>query len=262
MTALIRNLANLTRAGIVAPMSEGTRLVCEQIADPERLRKARVHPLATLIAMLTYAQGHGLRGGNSWEPVPQIIDALDAAFYDCFPNVEPTGKRTLLALDVSGSMAFGNIAGLPLTPRVAAAALALVTASVEPNYHILGFSHDLIPLPISKGQRLGDVIRVVSNIPFGRTDCALPMQWAMRMQTNTQVDTFAIYTDSETWFGNMHPAQALALYRHQTGINAKLAVVAMVSNGFSIADPNDVGMLDVVGFDTATPQILSEFSAS
>jgi len=33
----------------------------------------------------------------------------------------------------------------------------------------------------------------------------------------------------------------------------------MVSNGFSIADPDDGGMLDVVGFDTATPEIMSDF---
>ena len=46
----------------------------------------------------------------------------------------------------------------------------------------------------------------------------------------------------------------------QSGINAKLAVVGMVSNGFSIADPNDPGMLDVVGFDTAIPNVLTEFA--
>jgi 60 kDa SS-A/Ro ribonucleoprotein len=43
------------------------------------------------------------------------------------------------------------------------------------------------------------------------------------------------------------------------GIAAKLVVVGMVSNGFSIADPNDGGMLDVVGFDTATPQLVADF---
>jgi 60 kDa SS-A/Ro ribonucleoprotein len=37
-------------------------------------------------------------------------------------------------------------------------------------------------------------------------------------------------------------------------------VVGMVSNGFSIADPADPGMLDVVGFDTATPQLISDFA--
>jgi 60 kDa SS-A/Ro ribonucleoprotein len=33
----------------------------------------------------------------------------------------------------------------------------------------------------------------------------------------------------------------------------------MVANGFSIADPNDAGMLDVVGFDTAVPQVMNDF---
>ena len=43
-------------------------------------------------------------------------------------------------------------------------------------------------------------------------------------------------------------------------IDARLVVVGMVSNGFSIADPHDPGMLDVVGFDTATPQFVSDFA--
>jgi 60 kDa SS-A/Ro ribonucleoprotein len=28
---------------------------------------------------------------------------------------------------------------------------------------------------------------------------------------------------------------------------------------FTIADPNDAGMMDVVGFDPATPQAIAEF---
>jgi 60 kDa SS-A/Ro ribonucleoprotein len=34
----------------------------------------------------------------------------------------------------------------------------------------------------------------------------------------------------------------------------------MVANEFSIARPDDAGQLDVVGFDTATPQVLSDFA--
>jgi 60 kDa SS-A/Ro ribonucleoprotein len=51
----------------------------------------------------------------------------------------------------------------------------------------------------------------------------------------------------------------LQKYRNETGINAKLVVVGMVSNGFSIADPSDGGMLDVVGFDTAAPNVIADF---
>jgi 60 kDa SS-A/Ro ribonucleoprotein len=40
---------------------------------------------------------------------------------------------------------------------------------------------------------------------------------------------------------------------------AKLIVVGMVSNGFTIVAPSDGGMLDVVGFDAAVPQLMSDF---
>jgi 60 kDa SS-A/Ro ribonucleoprotein len=110
MTALVRNLATLTRVGVLAPGSEGTAKVVAQLGDAERIRRARVHPIALLAALRTYAAGRGARGRHTWNPVREVVDALDAGFYTAFENVEPTGKRLLLALDVSGSMTFGEIA--------------------------------------------------------------------------------------------------------------------------------------------------------
>ncbi|MBO0687455.1 MAG: TROVE domain-containing protein, partial [Candidatus Dormibacteraeota bacterium] len=60
----------------------------------------------------------------------------------------------------------------------------------------------------------------------------------------------------------VHPVQALRQYRQRTGIPAKLIVVAFVANRFSIADPDDGGMLDVVGFDTAVPALIRDFAAN
>src|SRR5438046_5041087 len=140
MTALIRNLATITRAGVIAPGSEGTAKAVAQLGDAQRIRRARVHPIAVLAALRTYASGRGVRGRGEWNPVREIVDALDAAFYTAFGNVEPTGKRLLLALDVSGSMTSGWVGGAPgLTPRDASAALALVTAATEPQYETVGF---------------------------------------------------------------------------------------------------------------------------
>lgn len=263
MTALIRNLGNLSKCGLLTPMSAASRTVVEQLADGERIRKARVHPIQILAAMLTYGQGHGSRGSGEWTPVPQVVDALDAAFYTAFGNVEPANKATMLALDVSGSMAGGygsGTMGIPgLTPRVGAAAMALITAATEPEYACCIFSTTFQAFNLSPRQRLDDVVRATSNLPFGGTDCALPMRAASAW--GAKVDTFVVYTDSETYAGTPHPSQALAQYREQTGIDARLIVVGMVSNGFTIADPRDRGMLDVVGFDTATPQVISQFSA-
>jgi 60 kDa SS-A/Ro ribonucleoprotein len=189
--------------------------------------------------------------------VPQVTDALNAAFYTAFENVEPTGRRVLLALDISGSMGWGRVAGTALTPREASSAMALVTAATEANAHIVGFATEMAPLPITPSMRLDDAVRATSGLPFGGTDVARPMLYAL--ERGLKVDAFVVYTDSETWAGSIHPVQALRAYRERTGIAAKLAVVGMVSNGFSIADPEDAGMLDVVGFDTATPALLADF---
>jgi 60 kDa SS-A/Ro ribonucleoprotein len=259
MTALIRNLATMTRVGLLAHKADATARVVAQLGDGARIQRARVHPIAILAALKTYAQGHGERGTSTWEPVQRIVDALDTAFYTAFGNVEPTGKRWLLGLDVSGSMSMGQVAGIPgLTPRVAAAAMALVTAATEQEHTMLGFCDTLVRLSISPRQRLDSVVKATDGLPFGGTDCALPMLWATKQRA--PVDTFVIYTDNETWFGKIHPAQALEEYRQRMGIPARLIVVGMVSNGFTIADPNDGGMLDVVGFDTATPQLIADFA--
>jgi len=264
-TALLRQLPRLTRLGLLPDIGGRTAEVCELLTDPVRLRRARVHPIAILLAQRTYAAGRSFRGDGTWQPTRRVVDALDQAFYASFGNVEATGRRTLLALDVSGSMT-SPISGTPLSCREASAALALATMAVEPSVTVVGFtsgrgwgSTGLTPLALSPRQRLDDAVRAVSDLPFGGTDCALPMLYAR--QRRIEVDTFVVYTDNETWAGSVQPYEALRQYREAMGIPARLVVVAMTSTGFSIADPADAGMLDIVGFDAAVPQLIADFSA-
>jgi len=272
--AMIRNLGVMSKVGLLVPDADAARTVAARLRDRGAIRRARIHPLAVLAALKTYAQGRGMKGDGAWTPVATVIDALDDAFYLAFGNVEASGKRTMLALDVSGSMGAPVHAMPYLTCREASAAMALVTAAVEPSHRFVAFTNGaypsqwsrtnvaigsgLTPLAISPRQRLDDVVRSISNLPFGGTDCALPMVEALKHRW--AVDTFVVYTDSETWAGEIHPAQALRQYRERMGIAAKLVVVAMASNGFTIADPDDAGMLDVVGFDAATPQVITDFA--
>lgn len=278
ITALVRNLATMTRAGLFSSR-DALNKATEMITTQNLLQHARVHPMTLLVALYTYASGRGFRGSNTWVPKPEIVDALDEGFYLAFDNVETTGKRHLLALDVSGSMTGGSVAGSPLSPREASVAMALITMHAEPDVDVVGFhsgggpgsyispsrgihygyTDGLCPVGISRRQRLDSAVRTVRNLPFGGTDCALPFLYAT--DQSKQYDAFIVYTDYETWDGGVHPKRALDEYRQRSGINARSVVVGMVSNGFSIADPNDAGMLDCCGFDTSTPSIISEFVA-
>src|SRR5262249_14956777 len=150
--------------------------------------RARVHPIAVLAALMSYRTGHGVRGSSTWQPVAAVVDALGAGFYASFGAVEASGKRTLLALDVSGSMSNGELAGAPgLPPRIASAALALITAATEQQHTFIAFtaapSHGgkwgggtsgLTQLSISPRQRLDDVVGGIDKLAMGGTDCALP----------------------------------------------------------------------------------------
>lgn len=259
LTALIRNLGNMSKAGLLVDNNyKAVDLVVRRLTTEEQIRRARIHPLQALVAMKTYQQGHGMRGHGEWEVVDQVVHALEQTFMKSFKTVEPTNKRYLLALDVSGSMT-SEMGNMPfLQYREASAVMSMVTARVEPQSTICAFSHGMIDLHIGRDDTLSSVVDKTYRADWGGTDCSLPMMYAL--ENGLDIDVFSIYTDSETWAGRIHPFEALKEYRRRTGINAKMAVVGMAGNRFSIADLRDPGMIDFVGYDTDTPAAIAAFA--
>lgn len=257
VTALIRNLGRMSANGVISALSDGEKAVVNRLSDADALRAGRVHPIAILSAMKTYQMGRGLKGSLTWNPSQRVIDALNDAFYESFKNIQPTGENYLLGIDCSGSMFGARCMGIEnLTAAEAAAVMALATAKVEPNYWIGGFNTSMSELRISPNMRLDQVLNVMRHFNWGGTDCAQPMLYALARNMN--VDKFCVYTDNETYAGSIHPSQALKKYRDKTG-KGKLVVCGTSTTNFSIADPKDAGMLDIVGFDSAAPQLISQF---
>jgi 60 kDa SS-A/Ro ribonucleoprotein len=260
LQALIRNLNKMTALDMIKPLSSASRLVMEKLGNEATLRQERMHPMSLLIAMRQYAKGHGDKGSLTWTPDRQILVALEQAFYASFQHVEPTGLNYFLGLDISGSMG----SAIPGAPQIScaegAAVMAMATVKKEPYTLVMGFARQMVELKISASDSLDAVLKETRKHNFGTTDCAAPMVHAL--QQRLDVDVFSIYTDNETYAGKIHPFQAMKGYRN--GMNkpeAKLIVCGMTVSNFSIADPSDAGMLDVVGFDSATPRFISEFSA-
>lgn len=254
-TALMRQLPRLTRLGL-AEGRTGNQ-IAKRLMDEAVISKSHVHPAAILFALKTYSSGRGFRGSQVWRPSSKVSNALDSAFYAAFKNVQPTEKAHMLALDVSGSMS-ATIMNSNLSAREASVAMAMITAAVEKDCEIVGFTGNLRTLDVSPRRRLDDNVSAVCRLPFGSTDCAQPMLHAIK--NKLEIEQFVVYTDSETWSGSVQPYQALRRYREQSGVDAKLVVVGMTATRFSIADPSDAGMLDVVGFDASAPAVISEFA--
>jgi len=275
ITAMIRNLGKMTSMNMLAGRNSNVQHIMAQLGSVDVIRDCRVHPMALLQALKVYQQGRGDKGSLSWTPNQDIVTALDNAFYLAFQTVEPTGKNIMLAIDCSGSMFSSSVAGMNIDAATASGAMALVTEAVEKESIVSfftdgpydsvwkashGFGLVIKNLQINAFMRVDEVLCVMQNASrsMGGTNCAVPMLHATK--NKLPVDTFVIYTDNETWAGKIKPHEALEEYRQSSGRPAKLVVVATTATPFTIADPTDSGMLDVVGFDTSAPAVISDFS--
>lgn len=258
LTAMIRNLGNMSKCGLLTPMSDAEIYITNRLGSADYIHKSRIHPLTALAAYLTYNSGQGVRGNNTWEVNTRVANALEEAFYLSFDNVEPTGKRFLNSLDVSGSMTSPIPSHEYISSMMAMACMSMCLVRSEPIVYTGVFSKGYQLIDLSKNARLTEIYKTFSQFPFERTDCAQPMIYALK--NNIKVDVFFIGTDNETWSGRIHPDEALVRYRDEMGIDAKLVTAATSSTATSISNPNYDFMLDVVGFDTAWPQIIKEFA--
>ena len=86
---------------------------------------------------------------------------------------------------------------------------------------------------ISPRQRLDAVIKAASALRLGGTSFPLPMVWTLK--SKVEADVFVAYTDLEMCAGSIQ---------------------------FTLADPDDTGMMDVVGFSTAAPNVVSDFAVA
>lgn len=257
ITAMIRNLGKMSSIGMFEKGSQHEAIVKQKLSNPSIIGNSKLHPFSVLLALHQYQSGSGHLGKLKWSPNKQIVSALDSAFYMAFKNVQPTRKRFCLAIDVSGSM-MAPILGSTMSCRSASAAMMMTTVRTERNVEIVAFQTGLLKLDIRPADDLIAVVEHISNLPFGGTDCAAPMVWATKMKK--RFDIFVVYTDSETWFGKVHPSAALMKYREMMGIpDARLIVVGMQGHEFSIADPNDRYMMDVAGFDSSAPEVMNQF---
>jgi len=260
LTAMIRNLGKMSEIKLLSAGNEVVQNVVRRLKNREQLQRARIHPFNVLVAYETYKRGHGVKGKLSWEVNQDVAKALEDAFYLSFKFVKPTHKRYLIGLDVSGSMGGATILGSPtITAAIGSCAMCMVTLRTEPYAKVMAFSSSLVDPNITAEDNLENVMEKTRQISFGSTDCALPMLWAIEKKED--FDVFIVYTDNETWFGQTHPTAALKQYREKMNKPAaKLIVVGMSASNFSIADPEDPNMLDIAGFDSAAPQIISLFA--
>lgn len=263
-TALLRNVTRFAKLGLFDDVKFAGD-VADALSDFEAISKGRMHPVQYLNALFIYTEGPNptfmftnLRNPVPWTVNAKVAGALEKGFYKAFDNVIPAGKRTMVSLDVSGSMTWASPAGLAgLNCMQAAVAMAMVTVRTEPYVEVNAFSGGLQKVGITDTDSLKGAIARIDGLMFGSTNIAAPIEKALN--SGQVIDTFLVFTDNEVNRGT-NVTSALKEYRSKVNPEARLIVVGMTATEFTVA-PGDDKALDVVGFDAAAPGVIADFSA-
>ncbi|NES19001.1 MAG: TROVE domain-containing protein [Symploca sp. SIO3E6] len=254
--AMLRNLGSLTQLGVLGVDSRKNLERVEAVLNnPKHLRRGRIHPIDVLKALKTYESGGKIgRSKKTWTPVSRIVDSLEKAVELSFDVVKPTNKVFMHAVDISGSMSYYTVGSVGLTCCEIATTMALVTAKAEKNYAIRGFSTEFKNLSISNKDSFSSALEKASNQNFGGTDASVAYRWMI--QHKFKADVVCFWTDSESWAGNSHPAQALEKYRQKVNPKAKAVYVNLAPYQITLVDPKDPFSYDLGGFDPTIPRII------
>ncbi|KAM9719538.1 RNA-binding protein RO60 [Menidia menidia] len=255
---VLKILGKMTSNKVLEPGSSETEIVCDRIQSESALKKAKIHPFSILLASENYKRGQGYQGKTKWEPDSGVLKAMDSAFYKSFANVEPVGKRFVVAVDVSTSLS-SVVPGTAISTAVAAAAITMIFARTEAEVDVLAFSEGaVVPCSLSAHMTLAEATAELVKIPSGSTDCTLPITWAL--DNGKSVDVFIILTNNPLWTFTVSPVESLKKHREISGANSKLVMCGLTSIGHSITDTEDRGLLSVSGFDLGALSVIRNLS--
>lgn len=265
MTALIRNLARMSTIGVFKPFDESTSQVVARLTDQAALHQARIHPFDLLLARLVYGSGRAqpnLKAPiRTWNPDGQIIDALDQAYTLATQVADKAAGRLVVAVDSSGSMGYPVTHGgsqIGSCYHLGTAIAATLMRTFEGDCYPVEFATGCEPSKLRAGMSLGEIYRLPHR--GGGTDCAQPILWALHHKV--ACDAFVLITDQETWRGDRHVTRVLEDYRRAVNPLARVIVLSMVASGYQIVDPKDPGVLNVAGFDSTLPTLISGYMAT
>lgn len=268
--ALLRNLSRLYKIGLLDKDGDTLGIIKNKLVSEKDIAASRVHPMHILNAMYLLAEKvNGIEESYFSSVVTPslktpVSDELNKALVISYDNIEPTGKKISLAVDVSASMN-SNMIGWNwwnfrkgATPRQVSAMLASLLLHNEggDNVDVFAFSDYLMELDVDENTTVSQFVTLTDNLPFSFTNAALQIEKAI--EDGQVYDAFITITDNETQF---KVDDVLAQYRKDVNPDAKLVVISVTGDKFSVNDPHDLNGLDVCGADAASLNYVTDFIA-
>lgn len=263
---LRQNLNSLNKHGVFKDKAL-LRMVCEKLASPSEVERARVFPYQIFTSyMFTKELDHDIRGA--------IQDALDHSLAN-LPSF--SDKKICIAVDVSGSMdspITGYRKGATSKVSCAQVASLFAAAFIKKNKDTICVAFDSEIYLCQEVNRRDSVVTLAESFGFGGggTNCSLPLQWLINEKQ--KVDLVVYLSDNESWIdaktttrhyaweperGGTGQMQLWNRYQSEVNPQAKLVCIDLAPNKTSQAHERE-DILNVGGFSDSVFDIVELFS--
>lgn len=199
--AMLRNLRNILNVN-----PDNLDQALNYISNPNAVKNSKQLPFRFLSA---YKSVQGI--GSS-----KVLDALEDAVDISVDNLPKIPGKTVIAIDVSGSMTYGSISGKSdIRPVDIAIMLGVIANRICEDAIIYLFDTDIYPGTISKR---GGILNTVTTFHPHGGGTYMELPFLEMMRKNVQADRVIILSDDECNSSWRQPVQVLAdRYRRETG---------------------------------------------
>ena len=257
-TTLRMNLNTLHRHGVF-DCDETTMLVAERLADPDRILKAKAFPYQIMTTLL-----------NITHDAPGVLrDALEQAMEIATANVPALPGKTVVAIDVSGSMhspITGYRKGSTSTTTCldAAAVLAAAVLRRNPGATVMPFHTEVCPVQLHAKESIVSMSARLRALPSGGTNCSVVLKELNRKRE--RADTVIYFSDNESWIdANPHGMSTgmLKEWRRFKANNPKAQLVCIDIQPYTtVQAPVADGVTHVGGFSDQVFEVLRAVASS
>ncbi|MGD7651649.1 MAG: vWA domain-containing protein [Verrucomicrobiales bacterium] len=252
------NLNTFARHGVFRDRAMVDRIAAK-LADPARVRRARVFPYQLLAAYL-----------NTGKDVPnKVRDALQDALEAALSAVPKISGKVVVCPDVSGSMQWpvtGWQPGASSAVRCIDVAALVAAAFLRANRQteVLPFENEVVETRLNPRDSVMTNASRLAAIGGGGTNCSAPLARLNRQRIAPDLVIFV--SDNESWIdaraGRRHGTRMLNEWNaiRQRNPNAKLVCLDIVPNTTSQA-PDREDILNIGGFSDAVFKVIASFAA-
>ncbi len=232
-------------------------LIAKRLADPEKIRRARVFPYQLLVAYL-----------NAGKSMPQVVrEALQDAMEVALSNVPEVAGSVVVCPDVSGSMhgpVSGYRKGSTSAVRCVDVAGLVAAAFLRKNRgaRVIPFKEDVVHLTLNPRDTVMTNATKLSSLPPGATDCSAPLR--LLNQEKAAPDLVVFVSDNESW-ADPKAARGTAMLTEWEKLKtrnpkARLVCIDLVPNTTAQA-PDRKDILNIGGFSDTVFDLVAAFAA-